>query len=125
MKRVVILTALLMLALAGCSKPAGPVAVETMDVPAPSRPVNRLMPVESLPETTTTVEPVVDTREPATVETPAPAPARTYTLCKGDTLWSVALKFYGNGKRWKEIAQANNIDNPAKLRVGQVLNIPQ
>ena len=125
MKRIVIFTALAMLASAGCSKPTGPQTTETADLSAPSRPAGKLMPVESLPETTTTVEPVVDTRESATVVTPAPAPVRTYTLCKGDTLWSVAKKFYGDGQRWKEIAQANNIDNPATLRVGQVLQIPQ
>ncbi len=78
-----------------------------------------------MPETTAYTDSVINSPEPATVETPAPAPVRTYIICKGDTLWSVAKKIYGDGQRWKDIAQANNIDNPTKLRVGQVLQIPQ
>lgn len=47
-----------------------------------------------------------------------------YTVVKGDTLWGIAKKFYGNGAKYKDIAKANNISNPDIIRVGQVLLIP-
>lgn len=53
------------------------------------------------------------------------APAnKYYTVVKGDTLWSIANKFYGNGSRYPEIAKANNISNPDIIRIGQKLLIP-
>lgn len=48
-----------------------------------------------------------------------------YTIKKGDTLGSISKKFYGTTKYWKEIAKTNNISNPAGLRVGKKIKIPQ
>ena len=54
-----------------------------------------------------------------------PAPQnRYYTVVRGDTLWGIAQKFYGNGSRYPEIARANNIANPDIIHVGQKLLIP-
>lgn len=50
--------------------------------------------------------------------------ARYYTVVKGDSLWKIAQKFYGNGNRYPEIARANNISNPNIIHVGQKLLIP-
>lgn len=131
MKRIAIVIAVSVLAAAGCKKPTGPQTTETAALPAPSRPVSRLMPVATPTETTTATEttaaaatPVEASRGGRPRGTPAPASARTYTLRKGDTLWSVAKKFYGDGKRWKEIAAANDIADESKLPVGKVLQIP-
>ena len=43
---------------------------------------------------------------------------KTYTVKKGDTLWAIAKKFYGNGSKWKTIYNANKtiIENTAKAR---------
>ena len=49
---------------------------------------------------------------------------RYYTVVKGDTLWGIAQRFYGNGSRYPEIAKANNISNPNIINVGQKLLIP-
>ena len=49
---------------------------------------------------------------------------RYYTVTRGDTLWGIAKKFYGNGSRYPEIAKANNISNPDIIHTGQVLLIP-
>jgi LysM repeat protein len=51
---------------------------------------------------------------------------RTYIVQPGDTLFSIARKFYKSSRRWKEIRDANKnkIDNPAKLQPGQSLTIP-
>lgn len=50
--------------------------------------------------------------------------AGTYEVQKGDTLWSIARRIYGDGQRWKDLAEANGITNPKMLRVGQSLIVP-
>lgn len=51
--------------------------------------------------------------------------ARTYTVVKGDCLWSIANKFYGKGSEYKRLAAANpQIKNPNLIYPGQVLTIP-
>lgn len=57
------------------------------------------------------------------ISTPAPA-SKYYTVVKGDTLWGIAKKYYGNGNRYPEIAAANNIANPNIIHIGQKLLIP-
>jgi len=61
----------------------------------------------------------------------APAPVgeavtRTYTVVGGDSLSKIAKKIYGDGRRWKEIFEANKdtIKNPDLIHPGQVLKIP-
>ena len=49
---------------------------------------------------------------------------RYHTVAKGDTLWAIAQRYYGNGSRYPEIAKANNISNPNIISVGQKLLIP-
>ncbi|KEO82100.1 LysM peptidoglycan-binding domain-containing protein [Tumebacillus flagellatus] len=51
-------------------------------------------------------------------------PQGTYTVVYGDTLWGLALRFYGNGELYTKIAEANNIPNPDWIDVGQKLVIP-
>ncbi len=53
-----------------------------------------------------------------------PGPGGTYTVQKGDTLWSIASKVYGNGQRHKDILAANPQVNPSRLLVGQTLVLP-
>ena len=55
--------------------------------------------------------------------TPKPS-AKYHTVVKGDTLWAIAKKYYGDGNRYPEIARANNIANPNIISVGQKLLIP-
>jgi len=56
----------------------------------------------------------------------APAPqaagAGTYTVKRGDTLYSIALE---HGVDYREVAAQNNLDDASRLRVGQVLRIGQ
>jgi lipoprotein NlpD len=78
------------------------------------------------------VAPVED-RRPARAKAPAPAakaPAATpapvpvaegfYVVRRGDTLYGIALE---HGADYREVAQWNSLDDPAKLRVGQVLRV--
>jgi cytochrome b involved in lipid metabolism len=47
-----------------------------------------------------------------------------YKVQKGEGLWQIAAKELGDGYKWMEIAQANNLQKPYVLRVGQELKIP-
>lgn len=49
-----------------------------------------------------------------------------YTTVKGDSLWKIAVRAYGDGYKWVNIFQANKklLPNPNKLFVGIKLNIP-
>jgi LysM repeat protein len=63
------------------------------------------------------------TTAPATAA-PSPRPSasfRTYRVESGDTLSSIAGRF---GTTVRALSQLNNISDPSKLRVGQVLLIP-
>jgi nucleoid-associated protein YgaU len=67
------------------------------------------------------------TATPPAVELKAPAPApQTYTVAQGDTLWSLAIRFYGEGRRWNKIYEANRdvLSSSSALPVGAVLVIP-
>ena len=45
-------------------------------------------------------------------------------MVPGDTLWDLAVRFYGDGTRFPLIAGANHIPNPNLIFPGQVLVIP-
>ncbi len=51
---------------------------------------------------------------------------QTYTVVKGDTLSHIAKHFYGKASRWHAIFDANRdqLDDPDKIKPGQVLKIP-
>ncbi|EFO29638.1 peptidoglycan-binding LysM [Roseibium sp. TrichSKD4] len=52
--------------------------------------------------------------------------AKFHTVEKGDTLWAVAEKAYGNGSKYQTIFEANKpmLSHPDKIFPGQVLRIP-
>ena len=47
-----------------------------------------------------------------------------YTIQKGDTLWDLAKKYLGNGARYKEIKELNNLSSDT-IYAGKTLKIPQ
>ena len=48
---------------------------------------------------------------------------QTYTVKGGDTLWSIACRFYGDGTRWQTLAAKNGIANTHALQIGQVITL--
>ena len=48
----------------------------------------------------------------------------THTVDQGDSLWSIAEKFYGTGTKWSVIADANGISGTI-IHTGDVLKIPK
>lgn len=69
----------------------------------------------------------------ATVQATAPDQVNTiegstYTVSKGDHLWSIAVRAYGDGYQWTKIYQANQDligPNPGLIEIDQVLDIPR
>ncbi len=55
---------------------------------------------------------------------PSAVDAREYVVQERDTLWSIAQRELGNGARWSELAERNNIADPAGLRSGAILYLP-
>lgn len=47
-----------------------------------------------------------------------------YRVQSGDTMWALAERFYGNGRRWNEIARANNLTGADGLIAGAIIKIP-
>jgi nucleoid-associated protein YgaU len=62
----------------------------------------------------------------ATTNSPAPKKETTYTVKKGDCLWNIAKKFYGNGSKYTKIYEANKdkIKNGNLIYPNQILIIP-
>ena len=76
-------------------------------------------------EATPLPEPGPMTYTPPAAESAAPVGgAGTYTVKPGDTLWKISTQQLGDGKRWKDIVQANPGLEPTKLKVGQIIKIP-
>ena len=48
---------------------------------------------------------------------------KTYTVKQGDTLWGIAKREFNDGQKYKDLAKLNNLSNPNKIYVGQVLRL--
>ncbi|MCO5170598.1 MAG: LysM peptidoglycan-binding domain-containing protein [Planctomycetes bacterium] len=77
----------------------------------PAADVNRTRPASAPRQATTT-----------TATTP-PAGGKTYTVAKGDTLYSIARRELGNGNRWREIKTLNQLSSD-NVVVGATLVLP-
>jgi len=49
----------------------------------------------------------------------------TYEVQKGDTLWEIAVRAYGDGYKWSEISRENNLSNPDIIHSGNILILPR
>lgn len=49
---------------------------------------------------------------------------KSYVVRRGDTLSSIAVKFYGDASKWHKIADANHLRHPRKVKVGRKLILP-
>ena len=57
-------------------------------------------------------------------ETAGPDTTKYRTLHQGDSLWALSAREYGEAGRWREIARANEIENPRLLRSGETVVLP-
>ena len=135
MMRTAVVVGLACLALlAGCNKEEEQVTLETEPaIQAPARNNDGGMAVwQDVPMEGSTSWPSGDSMgtTPETIGSPAPIPVppraqpRTHVVVKGDTMWSLAEKYLGSGRRWQEIADANPGVDINKLSIGTKLTIP-
>lgn len=47
-----------------------------------------------------------------------------YTIQNGDNLSKISKHFYGNPNHYQKIAEANGIENPDRIKVGEEIKIP-
>ena len=82
--------------------------------------LRRHMPVQAVQSMGSSTEETTNTRTtPLNIDTP-----QQYTIQRGDTLWSLCKKFYGDPTLYPKLAQANNIPNPDLIYDGNTLVIP-
>lgn len=48
-----------------------------------------------------------------------------YIVVKGDSVWEIAVRAYGDGYQWVKIASENNLTNPDLIHPGNTLTIPR
>ena len=71
------------------------------------------------------VKPRLLTTQVNQVQQPNPITGVSYTVVKGDYLWSIAERAYGDGYKWIVIAKANDLSNPNIIYSGNVLKLPR
>jgi nucleoid-associated protein YgaU len=49
----------------------------------------------------------------------------SYTVVHGDNLWKIAVRTYGDGYKWVNIAKANHLKNPNIIHAGNILTLPR
>ncbi len=97
--------------------PPEPISRETLVEEGIIPPDGRPRPVEPARE-----ERVEPAREAPAAPPPAKPPAARYhTVERGDTLWGISREY---GVTVRAIEEANNLDDPGRLSVGQRLIIP-
>ena len=107
-------------------KTAGATTVAAVASPTvlESAPPSTSPPAVTLPAAATTMAaPMSVVAEASAAE---PSRVRVHVVQKGDTLYSLALHYYGSRAGWEKIYQANRSGLPSKdqLKVGQQLVIP-
>jgi LysM repeat protein len=92
--------------------------------PAPVVKTQPAAPAAPTPLVTQTAPAKAAASKPAAATTkaePAVASSATYKVAKGDNPYKIAKKL---GVTPQELLKANNIDDPTKLQIGQVLKVP-
>ncbi len=54
-----------------------------------------------------------------------PISGATYTVVTGDNLWNIAVRTYGDGYRWVNVASENNLVKPDLIHAGNILVLPR
>lgn len=83
-------------------------------VQKPEESVEEITPVSVIPE-----------QIPENTSLPQKITGKTYTIKAGDDLWNIAVRAYGDGYRWTDIATANNLTDPGLIFSDNVLKIPR
>ena len=106
---------------------AEPIAAEDSPVMHAPMPVEMVAPSEHTRVSVPSRAPTSPSRPGATTPAPAAATGKRHAVQRGDTLYSLAQKYYGNRSRWRDIYGANQDilrSEGDTLRIGMELRIP-
>lgn len=78
-----------------------------------------IIPSDITPRTPTTTQ-----KSQVTLQA-SPIMGDSYTVIRGDCLWNIAVRAYGDGFKWTEIAKANKLINPGLIHTGNILVLPR
>lgn len=78
----------------------------------------------TIPDDVSAKEPTTTTKTQITTKTNSIS-GSTYTVEKGDCLWNIAVRAYGDGFAWTKIAEANHLANPGVIHTGNILVLPR
>ena len=91
------------------------VASESVPAPTPESPPTRNTSSETASENSESTQPV-----------PVTSSVQYYTVKDGDTLYGIARRFYGEGRHWRTVYNANRdlINEARNLKLGWKLELP-
>lgn len=101
--------------------PSRPSAAAAVSNPAP-------LPAQTSPRPASAGTAPATAARTASTPSASPAGVRRHVITKGDTLYSLAQRYYGNRSRWRDIFEANRDvlrTKDDRLTIGQELKIPQ
>lgn len=71
--------------------------------------------------------PTVTAELPTVTPQPSPTWPNSYVVERGDHLWGISSRFYGNGRCWVEVFRWNRtvVENPNLIYMGERLTLPE
>ena len=110
---------------AAAPKTTSPDAVNILDVvnEKPTAKTSKIAKTETSSLSAQKIEDAANSATPGSASA-TPKGKLTHTVEKGETLWSIAKDYYGDGREYKKIVDANPGLNVEKLKVGQEIVIP-
>ena len=109
-------TALLVLAMAGCASPRSPAPVESR-APTPRAATLAPPPAPSAADPALAASPATGAALPGAENAGKPG---YYTVRPGDTMIRIGLE---HGQNWRDVVRWNNLADPNRIEVGQVLRV--
>jgi len=74
----------------------------------------------AIPTKLITKEEIGETTKPKVIK----GKITSYKVALGDSLWTIAQKFYNDGYKWTEISKINKLENPDEIEIGMILSVP-
>jgi 5'-nucleotidase/UDP-sugar diphosphatase len=111
---------------AGCAKKTTPTANANLTEVAPPPPIhNGITPAAPISYSEPIAAPMDDiTPSAGRIGSASSGTGKTYVVKKGDTLWAIAQRTYGDGKQYRKIVAANPNIKGDRVMTGQKIVLP-